>query len=222
MPVGGRSPSSSRVRFPATRSRRRRRQGIRSSRALPRLGSALLRRRRRVRGGGVRLCRLLYRSLCQLLVRRCGEAAMLVARFVKKAAAAAGVAARWRVDQVRLSLGVCRRRALIQDWRSSGCIPGRWFFTDDFNPPMVTGDYCSSIQSFLATGVLQIWVISGALGASDGWRWSSPMWFECTAARDFLVIFVFSRASVHFCLVSCLCILYSRICILSLYVFLTQ
>jgi homospermidine synthase len=43
------------------------------------------------------------------LVRCCGEAAMLVVHFVKKAAAVASVAARQRVDQVRFPLGICRR-----------------------------------------------------------------------------------------------------------------
>jgi len=60
----GSGPSRSRCRFPASASRRwwQQRHGIRSSRALPRLYGTLLRCRRRVRGGGVRLFRLLFRS----------------------------------------------------------------------------------------------------------------------------------------------------------------
>ena len=107
LPVGGEGPSSSRVRFPATWSRwrrRRRRQGIRSSRALPRLGGALLRRRRRVRGGGVGLHRLMYRSLRRLVSRRL-DAAVPATRFVKDAATASGVAAGRRVDRTRDILG---------------------------------------------------------------------------------------------------------------------
>jgi len=57
-------PRVSRSRFPAAASRRRRRRqfGIRSSRARPRLDGAPLRRRRCARGGGVRFCRPVYRS----------------------------------------------------------------------------------------------------------------------------------------------------------------
>jgi hypothetical protein len=56
-------PSVSRVRFPATPSRRRRwRQRIRSFRTRPRPGGAPLRRRRRARGGGAPCRGSLYRS----------------------------------------------------------------------------------------------------------------------------------------------------------------
>ena len=69
-------PSISKFRCPAvaTKQWRRRSEGIRSSRVLPRLGGALLRCRQRARRGGVRLRRLLYRSMCRPLFRRCGGA----------------------------------------------------------------------------------------------------------------------------------------------------
>ena len=90
------SPSRSRVRFPAGRSRRRqrRRQGIRSSRTLPRLSDALLRHWRRAYGGGVQLRQLMYR----------GPHRAIAMRFVIRAATAVGVAAVWRVDRPRPSL----------------------------------------------------------------------------------------------------------------------
>jgi hypothetical protein len=65
-----------RARFPTKSSRqwrRRRHHGIRSSRALPCLAGALLRCQRRVRGGGVRLLRLMYRSGSGLRFRRLGD-----------------------------------------------------------------------------------------------------------------------------------------------------
>jgi hypothetical protein len=65
-------PRFSRVVFPAARSMRRRLR-IKSS-ALPRLGGALLRRRRRAWG--------LYMSLRGLSSSRLGEAAVPVTRFV--------------------------------------------------------------------------------------------------------------------------------------------
>jgi hypothetical protein len=61
---------SFRVRFLMKLPRQRHHLGIRSFRAFPRLADALLRCQRRVRGGGVRLCRLVYRSLCGLWFRR--------------------------------------------------------------------------------------------------------------------------------------------------------
>ena len=66
LPAGGGVGSSlgprvSRVRFPASTSRRRR-QGITSSRALPRLDGVPLRCRRRARGGGAPGVDPLYRS----------------------------------------------------------------------------------------------------------------------------------------------------------------
>jgi hypothetical protein len=58
------------------------------------------------------------------------------------------------------------------------------------DPATASGDYCGSLQSFYATGLLQIWVAVGAPDIGDG-RWRrSPM---STVAKDLLVIFVFSR-----------------------------
>jgi hypothetical protein len=49
---------------------RRRRRHLRSFPAFPRLAGTLLRCQRRVCGGGVRLCRLMYRSMRDLRFRR--------------------------------------------------------------------------------------------------------------------------------------------------------
>ena len=64
LPVGGGGPGWPRVRvwFPAAASRRRRHQGIRSSRSLSRLAGTPLWCRRRARGGGSPHVESLYRS----------------------------------------------------------------------------------------------------------------------------------------------------------------
>jgi hypothetical protein len=169
--------------------------GIRSLRALPHLDCTLLQCWRRVRGGGVRPCRVLYRSPCRLISCCPGEAAMLVALYVKDAAMVEGVAAGEAADRARASLGDRRWRASICGRRSSGCIPARYSFNDGFNPPSMAGVYCSSLQSCLATGLFQIWAAPGDLGASDGWRWSPPTPTRLVGmvARDLIVISVFFR-----------------------------
>ena len=192
-PVGGVGPCSVRVRFPVLRLRRRRRRrhvGIRSSRPLPRHGGALLRRHRRVRGGGVRLCRSVYRSLCRWVPRRHTETAVPAARFIKDAAAASGVAVRGRVDRARF-LGTRRRRVWCHGPRSSGCFPGRCTFNGDLNPS--TGDYCGSLESFPAMGLLRIWASSGDSGDGNGWRWSPPMPMMGRVLKGFVVISISFR-----------------------------
>jgi hypothetical protein len=225
LPVGGGDPSSSRVRFPAAASRRwrrRRRQGIRSSRAPPRLGDASLRRRRRARGGGVRLRRLLCRSPRGLPLRRLGEAAVPATRFVNQAATVMGFVAGWRVDRVRASFDASRRRASIQGRRGSGCVPGRCFFYGGFNPAAVSGVYCGSLQSLLAMGLRQIWVALGVPDADDGRRRRSSVWVECTVAMIFGDFLFFSRGFRAFLPVQ-LSLYPVRLCLYayaSLYVFL--
>ena len=163
--------------------------GNKSSRACPRPGGAFLRRCRRARGGGVRRCRHLYRSVRR---HRLGDEALLATRFVLQAVAAAGDVEVRRVDRPRLLLGFRRRRVLIHVRRGPGCVPGRCAFADGFLPPMVTGNYCGSFQSFLAMGLLLIWV-SAALGTGDDRRRSYPTTMERTEARDILVFLVFPR-----------------------------
>lgn len=163
-PVGV-GPSRSRVRFPVAaasrRWRRRRHDGIRSSRTLPRLGDALLRRRRRVRGGGVWLCRPLYRSLCGLRrLRRLGGDR--VGGGLRQGCIGCLGRRGWlESGSCSSSCGVCRRRVSIQDRRSSGRVPGRWSFFVVFIPASASGGFCGSSQSFIAMGFLQIW---GSLG----------------------------------------------------------
>ena len=79
--------------------------------------------------------RSLYRSLRW---HHLGDEVLLTARLVKEAATAVGVVAAWRMDRPRPSLGVCRRRVLIQDRRGSWCVPDRCVITDGFFPLMVT------------------------------------------------------------------------------------
>ena len=133
-PVGG-GTSRSRVSVPARsrRRRRRRHRGIRYSLVLPRPVGGLLRRRRRAGGGGASLVNPLYRSLCPDL-RRLLQAAGVSAFCFKGAEQDVGLVEVRRVDQARASLdgGARRRRAAVQDWRSSGRIPGRWAFGDAF------------------------------------------------------------------------------------------
>ena len=138
-----------------------------------------------------------------------------------QAVAAVGDAEFRRVDRPRLPLGFRRRRVLIQVRRGPGCVPGRCAFADGFFPPMVTGNYCGSFQSFLAMGFLRIWA-SGPLGAGLGRRRSSPLRMERMEARVLLVFSVFSRAFfaclvVQLPLYSVVPYLYSYV---SLYVFL--
>ena len=163
--------------------------GNKSSRACPRPDGAFLRRCRRARGGGVRRCQHLYRSVRR---HRLGDEALLATRFVLQAVAAAGDAEVRRVDRPRLLLGFRRRRVLIQVRRGPGGVPGRCAFADGFLPPMVTGNYCGSFQSFLAMELLRIWA-SGPLGAGHGRRRSLPMRMERTEARVLLVFSAFSR-----------------------------
>ena len=141
-------PSISRFRCLAVAAKqwRRRSEGIRSSRVLPRLGGALLRCRQRARGGGARLRWLLYRSLRRPLFRRCGGAAVLVTLFVIGAEMAVGAAVGWRVDRPRLPLGVSRWREPIRDMWSLGRVPGRGFFNDDIVPAFVLDGNCGSLK----------------------------------------------------------------------------
>jgi hypothetical protein len=59
---------------------------------------------------------------------------------------------------------------LIQGRRSSGCVPGRYFFINDFISASVSGAFCGSLQSTLAMGLLQIWGDHDNFIDDGGWR----------------------------------------------------
>jgi hypothetical protein len=114
--VGGVGPSSSRSRFSATASRWwRRRQGIRSSRALPCLGGALLRCRRRARGGKVRSVWILYRRLSPAVLRRLSEAVDPTALSFKDVVAAVGSTVGRQADRAPPPFDGGRRQASVRE-----------------------------------------------------------------------------------------------------------
>ena len=173
-PVGG-GTSRSRVSVPAARSRRRRRRrhrGIRYSLVLPRPVGGLLRRRRRAGGGGASLVNPLYRSQCPDL-RRLLQAAGVSAFCFKGAEQDVGLVEVRRVDQARASLGggVRRRRAVVQERRSSGRVPGCWAFGDAFISSMWMSVYCDYSRSLAALGFL---TIRARRSSGDGVRWRLP------------------------------------------------
>jgi hypothetical protein len=138
-------PSISRFRCPtvAAKQWRRRSEGIRSSRVLPRLSGALLRCRQRARRGGVGFAG----SCTGVCVGRCFvNAAVLVTRFVIGAEMAVGAAVGWQADRPRLPLGVSRWREPIRDLWSLGRVPGRGFFNDDIVPAFVLDSNCSLLK----------------------------------------------------------------------------
>jgi len=125
-------PSSSRFRFLAAVSRwqRRRCLGIRSSRALPCLDGASLRRCRRVRGGGFPQVDPLFRSLWTVARR---QVSSLVFCSVDLGQAVGFVDARW-LDLAWLPLGDGGRRWRVRIWELEelGCGPGRWATANGF------------------------------------------------------------------------------------------
>jgi hypothetical protein len=147
-----------RVRFSTKSSRRRWRRHhleIRSFYAFPRLVGALLRCQRQVHEGGVRLRRLMYRSLRSIrfiALKVVGSAE----RSVKDTPAVVGVAVGWRVVRAQSSHGVSRRRASIHRRRGSGRVPGRCSSIVVFIPASGVGCLLRLSQSFLAMRLLQI------------------------------------------------------------------
>jgi len=173
-PGRGGTPSSSRVRvmFPAAalRQRRRRRQGIRSSRALPRLVGAPLRCRRRARGGGSPRVESLYMSLS--VAARCPQGAMgAPAFYFEGTVVAAGFAADGWLDRARGSRGGGRhrRRGLIRDRGCLGCGPDHELLGDSLISFLGTSVYCGFCQSACAMVLPPIW--AAVAGAGDPCWW---------------------------------------------------
>ena len=168
------SPRVSRVRFPAStsRRRRRRRQGITSSRALPRLDGVPLRRRRRARGGGAPGVDPLYRSPWPAARREVSSLSFCF--MVERQLWVVRKAGEWSCR-----FGFCggvgrRRRVCFHGHRGLGRVPDRWFFSVCFVSSKMAGVYCGSAKSLLA---MELWrpVVGGdrlpAMAGGDGfWR----------------------------------------------------
>ena len=115
-----------------------------SSRTLPPLVGALLRHRRRARGGESFGVGALFRSPPAASCRSSTGMRLPIFCF-KVAEAAAGLMEVWRVDPARVSCGGGRRRRRewIQDRGDSGRVPGRRATSDGFI-------FCGSLQSLRA------------------------------------------------------------------------
>ena len=122
-----------------------------SSRTLPRPSGALLRRHRRVRGGGAPDVERLYRSHPPAARRPFRMVSSLALSFVDGEAARV-CAEVWGVERIFQFCGgvVHRRRISLQGRRGSGCVPGRCFFSVRFILPTVVSVYCGSSQSLIA------------------------------------------------------------------------
>jgi hypothetical protein len=207
-------PSVSRVRFPATSSRRRRRrQRIRSSRTRPRPGGPPLRRRRWARGGGVPCRGSLYRSR-RPVEHRSGWMVRSPALCFKDKAALRCAVAR-RVERIRpYHCGFRHRwRIWLQDGWNSGCCPGRCgtgvclhlIHVGECLLRLFQKPSCDGVPS--VPGLLAWWrMMSG-----DGRQLRCLEDLVCRGSKDFLVIFCFLGASVL--LLSSISFWYAPVCV---------
>lgn len=192
--------SLSKVWCPVATLRRRRRQGIRFSRSLPRPDGAPLRRRRRGCGGGASSVKPLFRS--RLLVAR--RLVSSLASVVEDGATAQGpmVLGRvdlrsvvpWRLvpspaslDPGALVLGACPRpmpsQRLLHLALRCECL-------------------LRLFQSLAAMG-LQLSCGWRSLASGDGRRRRTSVDSASTGSRDLVVIVLFSGACVLVCRISC-------------------
>ena len=189
--VGGGSPSRFRFWCPTTAlrpRRRRRRHGIRSSRASPRLGDALLQHRWRAHGGGVRLCWLVYKSRStaafHLVVRRgrrsCVSRVQRMLRVLRKTG-----------EWIRLAAasGGHQQQACIQGRRSSGRGPDLWAFSNNFCSSERLSVYDGPHQNRYAVELLSAMGSSAASGVSVFRRRVSGFvcWFGRLSSVSFTV-----------------------------------
>jgi hypothetical protein len=182
-----------------------------------------------VRGGGVRLCRLVYRSPRVGWFRRLMKMVVPATRIVKGTPTAAGVLVGRRVDRARTSRGASRRRASILGRRSLGCVPGRCFFIVVFILASTSGIYCGSLQSIFAMGLLQIWGtgvffdIGGRRFNGGGRRRFLPIWgFTGSTVLSVISFFVKGLCVRWFRQLSCILHLCTCIRTRILYSFLDQ
>lgn len=103
----------------------------------------------------------------------------------------------WRVDQSRVPPGDSRRRALVQDRRSLGHVPGQCASSVVFISSIWVSAYCDSFQSLMAMELLLIW---GRRRADDLQHRSASaggvgLWLdrEAEGPRVLAVIVLFSR-----------------------------
>jgi hypothetical protein len=97
----------------------------------------------------------------------------------------------WWLDRVHASRGGSRRRrrrAPVQDPGSSGCVPGRWAFSDGYISPYGTSVFCGFFQSLCAMELPRIWMAAATAGAGDHRRWKPSVG---KGSRDLFVISVF-------------------------------
>jgi hypothetical protein len=96
----------------------------------------------------------------------------------------------WWLDRAHASRGGSRRRrrAPVQDPGSSGCVPGRWAFSDGYISPYGTSVFCGFFQSLCAMELPRIWMAAATAGAGDHRRWKPSVG---KGSRDLFVISVF-------------------------------
>lgn len=165
-----------------------------SSLASPRLVASLLRRRRRACGGGA-LAPFLYRSWVSAS-RHLLEVKWLSAVYVQGSEKVVGEEEGGWMDRARASRGGSRRRrrATIQDLKSSGRGPSRWAIGDAFIPSSGTGVYFGPPKSLGAMGFFQIWVIAGLLVGGAVRRRCCPVFpTACIRLGDLTAVSVFGR-----------------------------
>ena len=136
-----------------SRRRRRRCQGITSSRALPRLDGVSLRRRRRARGGGAPGVDPLYMS--PWLAARREVSSLSFCFMVERQLWVVRKAGEWNCR-----FGFCggvgrRRRVCLHGHRGLGRVPDRWFFSVCFVSSKMAG---GSAKSLLA---MELWLSDG-------------------------------------------------------------
>ena len=148
-------PRVSRGRCPAAALRRRRR-GIRSSRALPRLGGAALRRRRRARGGGS--------PGVEPYVQESAGGGLSSSVTAARSGFVLGLGCfdscgccGWLVSGSTSTSPRHVSTARFDPWSEElGRVPDRRSFIGVSIPAFASGGYCGSFQSFHAMGFLQI------------------------------------------------------------------
>jgi hypothetical protein len=169
--------------------RRRCHHGIRSSRALPCLAAALLRCQRRVRGGGVRLRRLVYKSGSGLQFCCLGDGVggVLHEGYF-------GSCGRGGASEVGSS-SLFQRRESSASFDSGleelGACPQPMFLQRILHSGLGVGCLLRLFQTFQAMGLLQFWGSHGLFFGGGGQRWfeGGCRWSLLVASKAFGVVF---------------------------------
>jgi len=180
-------------------SRRRRRQGIRFSRSLPRPDGAPLRRRRRGCGGGASSVKPQFRS--RLLVAR--RLVSSLASVVEDGATAQGPVVLGRVDlrSVVLWRQVPSPASLDPGALVLGACPRPMLSQRLLHLALRCECLLRLFQSLAAMG-LQLSCGWRSLASGDGRRRRTSVDSACTGSRDLVVIVLFSGACVLVCRIS--------------------